>query len=221
MGDDHDNGDGNDERRTPPAVSRLGRTGNRSYRTLNRTASRYRGRDRFPRLRKQLPIVELLGRLIKHHKLTDEVRQRIVCLYWTEIVGERIASKTFPVSFTKGVLQVSTSTSSWANEMQFLKRQLITKIHDWIEANKVWLGPPPLVTDMRFALAMRMRESLVDQEHAARLRLEYALRTRPRVEAKPPIVSDAERDAIRTETSHIRDAELRAVVESVRMKWNR
>ena len=108
-----DDNDNDDEREPPPAVSRIDRAGDRRYRVLNRPTGRYRNRDRFQRRRRQIPIAELIGRLLEHHGLTDEVRKRAVCLYWPEIVGERIASKTFPVSFAEGVLQVSASNSSW------------------------------------------------------------------------------------------------------------
>jgi predicted nucleic acid-binding Zn ribbon protein len=219
MADDHDDNDNGDDngREALPAVSRLGRVGNRRYRVLSRATDRYR----YPRLRKQLPLEELIGQLIRQHGLTDEVRQRFVCLYWPEIAGERVASKTFPVAFADGVLRVSASSSPWVHEMQFFKAQLIAQINSWVDANRVWLGPPPLVTDMRFILTMRQREPLVDREHARRLRLRHLQRVRPRVDVIPPTVSDADREAIRTETNKIVDSELRAVIETVRMKWNR
>lgn len=220
---DEDDDDDNEaaEREPPPAVSRLGRAGERRYRVLNRATSRYRNRGRFQRLRKQLPIAELIGRLIEHHGLTDEVRQRAVCLYWPEIVGERIASKTFPVSFADGVLQVSASNSPWVHELHFFKAGLIEAINNWVDANRIWLGPPPLVLGMRFALEMKQREPLVDRDHVRRLRRYHAWRVRPRSEATPPVASAAERDAIRVETSAVGDPELRALIEGVRLKWNR
>jgi hypothetical protein len=216
--DDHD-GDG--EREPPPAFSRLGWVGERRHRVLKRATARHRNRERFPRLREQLPIVELIGRLINHRGLTDEVRQRCVCIYWPEIVGERIASKAFPVSFAAGVLQVSAINSAWVHELHFFKVQLITKTNNWVDANRVWLGPAPLVVDMRFVLAMNQREPLVDREHVRRLRLDHARRAKPRIAVTLPIASDADREAIRAETSTIVDAELRALIEGVRLKWNR
>ena len=221
MDENDDDNDADDEREALPTVSRLDRAGDRRYRTLKRTTGRHRNHDRFPRLRKQRPIVELIGRLIKHHGLTDEVRQHSVCLYWPEIVGERIAAKTFPVHFADGVLQVSATNSPWVHELHFLKAQLITKINGWVDANRVWLGPPPLVLDMRFVLAMKQREPLVDREHARRLQLYHARRVKPRTALTPPTVSDADREAICAETSTIVDSELRAMIECVRMKWNR
>src|SRR5689334_22003586 len=84
--DDHDDHD--DGHEAPPAVSRLGRVGSRRYRVLSRATDRSRGSHRYPRLRKQLPLEELIGQLIRRRGLTDEVRQRAVCLYWSEIAGE-------------------------------------------------------------------------------------------------------------------------------------
>jgi hypothetical protein len=214
-----DNGDA--ERDALPAVSRLDRVGERRYRVLHRASARDRTRDRSPRVRKQLPIAQLIGRLIEHHGLTDEVRQQCVCLYWPEIVGERIASKTFPASFAEGVLQVSATNSSWVHEMQFFKSQLIAKINNWVDANRVWLGPPPLVHDLRFVLGTKKREPLVDRDHVLRLRSYHAWRVRLRGEITPPVASEAERAAIRAETHAIADAELRAFIEDVRLKWNR
>jgi hypothetical protein len=207
---------------TPPPVSRLERTPTRGYRVLTRAGDRHRNRERFSRQRKPRAIAELLGSVIREHRLTDEVRQRIVGLYWTEIAGERIASKTFPGSVIEGVLHVSAINSSWVQEMQFFKARLLTQINAWVDANRMWLGPPPLVTDIRFALGMQRREPLVDPEYARSLRERHIRRTRPIAEVQPPVaLSDLDRAAIRMETSAIVDDELRAVIERVRVKWNR
>lgn len=218
--DDREDDPDDDERDAPPAVSRLGRVGERRYRTLSRPTRRPGDRNR-PRLRRQLPVVELIARIIEHHGLTDAVRQRCVCLWWPEIAGERIAAKTFPVSFAAGVLHVSAINSSWVHELHFYKAELIAKINSWVDANRSWLGPPPLVLDMRFALAMRQRQPLVDHDQVRRLRLHHARRMKRRAEATPPIASDADRAAIRAETAIVADAELRALIEGVRLKWNR
>jgi hypothetical protein len=218
MSDDDDNEDG---KATPPTFSRLERGGTRGYRMLTRTSSQYRSRDRFPRQRRQHQLAKLLGILIAQHGLTDEVRQRAVCLYWPEIVGERVASKTSPLAFSEGLLQVSAINSSWVHEMRFRTAQLVAQINSWVDTNRVWLGPPPLVTDIRFTLGTQRRELLVDPEHARQLRLRHLRRTRPAREIAPPIVSDVDREAIQRETSTILDPELRAIVERVRVTWNR
>lgn len=218
--DENDDNGGEDERDHVPRVSRMERSGERRYRVLSRTTARDRKRDRFRRLRQQVPISELIGRLIEHHGVTDAVRQQCVCIYWPEIVGERIASKTEPVSFVDSVLHVSAPNSSWVHELRFLKTELIARINNWVDTNKLWLGPPPLVLDMRFALAIKRRNPLVDREHLRRLRHDHVRRLRPRTVVTPPIASDLEREAIRAETGVIADREVRTWVESFRLKWN-
>ncbi|MBX3159220.1 MAG: DUF721 domain-containing protein [Deltaproteobacteria bacterium] len=122
----------------PPPTSRLNRPDNHRPRTL----ARPRHRDRFRRVRRQVPIADLIGRLIEHHGLTDEVRARAVCLYWPEIVGEQIASNTFPIGLADGVLQVSVSSSSWMHQLHLRKAAIIAAVNRWVESNQRWLGPP-------------------------------------------------------------------------------
>ncbi len=206
----------------PPPVSRIDRGPTRGYRVLTRTSDRYRLRERFTRQRKQRPVAELLGMVIHEHRLTDEIRQRIVGLCWQEIAGERIASKTFPTSLIDSVLHASAVSSVWVQEMQYFKARLIKQINEWVDANRTWLGAGPLVTDIRFALSEKRREPLVDPEHARTLRERHIRRTRPKVDAlPPPSVTDAERAEIRIATCAIADDELRAIIEGVRVKWNR
>lgn len=201
-----------------PAISRLARGVPRSYRTLSRAAAR----GRFARQKHCLPLVELIRVLIEHHGLTDECRQRCVCMYWGEIVGERVAPRTWPVRFSEGTLHVETDSSSWVHELQFLKAALIAKINAWVDENRVWLGPPPLVADMRFELAGRRgREPIVDRDYVRRLKARQLRRLRsPHVNAVP-VTSDAERETILREASTILDPELRRIIELVRVKWNR
>lgn len=206
----------------PPVISRLGRASERRNRVLRRASTSSRSRERFRRRRRQLPIAELLGQLIERHGLTDEVRRRCVYIYWHEIVGERTASKAFPSGFADGTLQVSAVSSAWVHELRFLKDGLIAKVNAWVDHNRVWLGPPPLVLDMRAVLVIDQRDPLVDREHVRRLQRHHAWRTRPRPEVPPPAAaSDAELDAIREETRAIVDPELRALIERVRVKWNK
>lgn len=217
MDDEDNNDDLDDALNAPPSVSRIGRGRPRPYRAVKRSPTR----DRFRRQRRQLPIAELVGILIRHHGLTDECRQRFVCLYWDEIAGERIAPKTWPISLSDGVLHVTAVSSSWVHELQFHKATLIAHINAWVDANRVWLGPPPLVTDLRFELGQRQRTPLVEREYARRLRVRHLRRLRRPPVVVPPIVSESEREAIRAETSRVVDEELRAIIESVRLKWNR
>ena len=47
---------------------------------------------------------------------------------WPEIVGPRIARRTRAVGFHEGVLQVEVEGSSWAYELEFLKRRVLKEL---------------------------------------------------------------------------------------------
>lgn len=192
----------------------------RAYRTLTRSVAR----DRFPRHRQQRHLAELVGVLIKHHGLTVEMQQRVVCLYWSEIAGAGLASKTYPIDFHGDVLHVATVSSSWVHEMQFRKTKLVTSLHEWLVANQVWLGtiPRPFVTDIRFMLSTRRRSWLVEPDHIRELRQRerQLRRLRPEPRLSPVTPSDAERVAIIRETSAVEDDDLRTLIERVRLQQN-
>jgi hypothetical protein len=214
-----DDSDDTEQRAALPAVSRLSRVEARPYRVLTRSGGRYQGRDRYGRYRRQLPIEELMSLVIKNHGLGDAMREQCVFIFWREMAGARFADKTLPDSFAEGVLKVSAKSSAWVHEMQFFKTELLAQINAWVDAHRVWLGPSPLVTDIRFGLAMQKRQPLVDPEHVRRLWARRVRRLRPR--ELPPVVSDDERAAILSETSAVEDEQLRAAIERVRIRWNR
>lgn len=47
---------------------------------------------------------------------------------WTSIVGPRISARTRVGKLQKGILTVKVASSSWSNELSFLKGQLIEKL---------------------------------------------------------------------------------------------
>src|ERR1041385_1440010 len=115
-----------------------------------RGAGRFKPRERYRRHRGQRPVEELIGLLLKMHGLTEFVRERCIYLYWREMIDPRIAQRTSPDAISNGVLKIWASSSAWMHELQFYKAQMIEQINQWIDAHRIWLGPPPLVTDLRF-----------------------------------------------------------------------
>lgn len=201
------------ERPSLQPESRLIRRFDRANRTLYRTRSRAPRRERYPRQRKEITIEQLLGRLIADHGLTAAVRERCVLVFWREIAGARIGDRTQPMTITNGVLKLATKTSVLVHELQFFKKKLVEDINAWILANQVWLGAAPIVTEIRVTIG-----TVKPSETASlgRQQQRHLQRLRPQIE-----ISDADRSEILVATSAVEDPELRAMIERVRLDWNR
>ncbi len=64
-------------------------------------------------------------------------RQQIIFSCWEEAAGKRIARAVKPYKFERGTLYVCTESSSWAQEISFIKPELIRKINEKIGENLV------------------------------------------------------------------------------------
>ena len=49
---------------------------------------------------------------------------------WEQIVDERVKKQTTPIKITNRTLFVSASTSTWAQELSFLKKEIIKKFNE-------------------------------------------------------------------------------------------
>jgi len=90
-------------------------------------------------------IGELVGRLLgKYRKEEDHDLTKLWDL-WGDIVGGPIAENTRPAAFKGKLLIVYVSSSTWMQQLQFLKKDIIGKINsvlgeDLIEEIKFRIG---------------------------------------------------------------------------------
>lgn len=213
MSDDHKDDD-------PVPASRITLRGTRaSYRTGR---PRFRSRSTSsPRIRRELPIASLIGRVIELRNLTNAVREQSIAIAWRDIVGERLANHVIPGTLDRGVLTVWTSHPVWTHELHFAKAEVVEKIKSWIAARETWLGTRPAVIDLRSKVGAP-RQRVADSEDLRRLQSRYRrLRTSAAAVVPPPPPTDAELEAITAETSAIEDRELRETIQLLRATWNR
>ncbi len=78
----------------------------------------------------------------------QEFRHLLAC--WSEVVQPSVISHTQPISISRGVVWVATSSSSWANTLSFQRRVILKKLNA--------LMPNPLV-DIRFSTAQWQNNS--------------------------------------------------------------
>jgi len=71
-----------------------------------------------------------LDRSLKKLDLEGKLREARCLALWEEIVGEPIASATQADSIKEGTLFVSVKSSSWTQELTFLKPEILRKLNE-------------------------------------------------------------------------------------------
>lgn len=72
---------------------------------------------------------EVVPRAIKHLSASPEYKFYLIRFYWEDIVGKDIAEHALPKRFAFGVLYVGTAGSAWANNLLYMKYEIIDKIN--------------------------------------------------------------------------------------------
>lgn len=84
---------------------------------------------RFARPRTDLNSVRgILGSVLRKHGLDRKIEEYDFVLRWHEIVGEKVAKVSKPDCIRKNALFVKVSSSAWAQELSFLKADLLEKL---------------------------------------------------------------------------------------------
>lgn len=77
-------------------------------------------------------------------QINSKLKKFSIFNHWPEIVGKEIADKTKPQKVFKGILYISVTTPTWANELSMMSRQLKDRINDFIGE--------PVIKDLRFKI---------------------------------------------------------------------
>lgn len=151
---------------------------------------------------------DAVARLVKKYGCARDIREHRIATHWREIVGDAVASRTWPDGLEQGVLWVEVKSSAWLHQLSFLRTEIV------LRANQL-VGDPPLVNDVRFHLgARRGRGDDVLGSTAG-------IRRQPAEQRQPPPPAAGERlRVIEHETAAVDDDELRALIASVRRRWD-
>ncbi len=79
------------------------------------------------------PLKDLLDRL----RLSESMAGWKAVEVWPEAVGERVASHTRAIAFHEGTLVVEVDSSTWMNELTYLKRRLIEELNRRLDGDVV------------------------------------------------------------------------------------
>lgn len=160
-----------------------------------------------PRTRQLATAAEAVSAALAYRGISEELRAQRVITEWADLVGERIAARARPDRIIERILHVEVTSSAWLHELSLLRLSLLTNLVKR-------LGEPRLFDDLRFRLAGRTGQTLPPPPPRPRA---------GRLPDKPPGVpaSGPARARIVDEASAIDDAELRALVERVRITADR
>lgn len=75
------------------------------------------------------PISKVFLEFVESRNLTQRLTESSIPLYWKEVVGEVIASKTKVKKFDEGKLYISTKSSTWKAEILLRKENIIFNIN--------------------------------------------------------------------------------------------
>lgn len=91
-------------------------------------------------------ISGIIDKLLKAHRYESNEDLMQVWNLWDSVVGEDIAKNARPAAFKERLLLVHTTSSSWIHQLQFLKKDIITKVNvafgrELIKEIKFKIGP--------------------------------------------------------------------------------
>jgi len=75
-------------------------------------------------------IKKVLFETLEKLELKNKVEDGLVLEHWDEIVGPSISKNAQPQSIRGRVLFVATSSAVWAQELNFIKKELLEKLND-------------------------------------------------------------------------------------------
>jgi predicted nucleic acid-binding Zn ribbon protein len=77
-----------------------------------------------------VPIGEIVDGLLREETFSRGMPIAQLAVAWSQIVGERIAAETAPVSLEAGVLVVSATDGPWGAQARFLHEQIRHKANE-------------------------------------------------------------------------------------------
>lgn len=78
---------------------------------------------------KLIHISDIINRLLENIRPNSDTGMTKIWELWQTSVGEAIAKEAKPGAFKDGILIVHVSSSVWMQQLNFLKRDIITKLN--------------------------------------------------------------------------------------------
>lgn len=86
--------------------------------------------DEFAPGRDPKPLSDVLGKVLRRMKVSDETTAIGLFAGWRGIVGDAIADHVVPKRLEKRCLVVEVDDPAWATQLKFLESQLLTTLRE-------------------------------------------------------------------------------------------
>jgi predicted nucleic acid-binding Zn ribbon protein len=64
--------------------------------------------------------------------LAHDFKRYRLKLDWEEVVGSMLASRCTPVGYANGILYIWVVSSSWMNQLLYVRKELLKKVNDFV-----------------------------------------------------------------------------------------
>lgn len=142
-------------------------------------------------------IGEILGKILRKRNIPHTATDRNLLDLWRRAVGPQISARTLPETVKRGALHVKVSAPVWLHQLQFLKEEIIEKLHE--------LSGNSEIRSLFFAIG----EIPAPPGAAA---------DQPQAPLVPPPLKKRDRQMVKESLESIRDPELRQIVERVMVR---
>ena len=136
-------------------------------------------------------VSDLLSSLLRGTPAELRLKEGRIWLVWEDAVGSRIASHAQPAAFRNGVLTLHVDSAPWLQQLNFLKKDLISKVNAELE------------------------EELVTELQLKGGKIRAASPATPPKPVQRRELSEDERHWIADQTEPLRDPDLRAALENL------
>ena len=116
-------------------------------------------------------IKDLLEVAFNNPNLLDKTRENIVFPLWNVVVGQKIALKAHPYKLENGVLKVIVKSSTWTQQLSFMKEQIIRAYLD--------LTGEEIVKDINFYTGRGFRKNIEETDKVEQLTLDFNKKEAP------------------------------------------
>lgn len=83
------------------------------------------------------PSGDVISRTLQAAGLGHQLWRLDIFRRWPEAVGPKIAARTHPQAFHRGVLLVRAASATWQNELMFLRKAIITRLNALLDQPRV------------------------------------------------------------------------------------